>query len=137
MQAREKNHRGRRRGKIQRCSAASHQLRQFPLNNANHRLPGRQRADHFLPERLFPNGGDQLLHDWKRDVGFEKCEAYLAQCVLDVRFGEPRFTAQLLDDAAEPLSQIFKHGNVLIGRASELTRGTVGVNCTGKSSKAA
>ena len=79
------------------------------MDDADQRLPRRQRADHFLADRLVPDRGDEVLDDRQRDVGLEQREPDLAQRVLDVGVGEACLAAQLLDDAGEPLGEIVEH----------------------------
>ena len=73
------------------------------MDDADQRLPGRQRADDLLADRLVLDRRDEVLDDRQRDVGLEQREPHLAQRVLDVGVGEPRLAAQLLDDARQPL----------------------------------
>ncbi len=80
------------------------------MNHAHQRLARRQRADDVRADGLGAHGGDEVLDDRERDVGFEQREAHLAQRVLDVFVGQPRLAAQLLHDAAEPLGQVVEHG---------------------------
>ena len=63
----------------------------------------------------------------KRDVGFEQRDAHLAQHLLGVGFGQARFAAHRLDDAGEPLGQVFEHGR---------TRGQTGTVAPGERSAA-
>ena len=100
----------RRDGEVERRCRAAHQRRQLALHDADQRLSRRQRADHLLADGLFAHRGDEILDDRQRDVGLQQRHAHFAQRAVDVGVGEPRFAAQGLDDAAEPLGQIFEHG---------------------------
>ena len=71
--------------------------------------PGVSEPTTSAPTRLVAHGGDEVLDDRQRDVGLEQREAHFAQRVLDVGVGQPRFAAQLLHDAAEPLGQVVEH----------------------------
>ena len=73
------------------------------MDDADQRLPGRQRADDLLADRLLRDRRDEILDDGQRHVGFEQREPHLAQRVLDVVVGEPRFAAQPLDDVRKAL----------------------------------
>ena len=97
-------------GEIERRRRAAHQRGELALDDADQRLSGRQRADDVLPTAFSRTRGDEILDDRQRDVGLEQRHAHFAQRVLDVGVGEPRFAAQRLDDAAEPLGQIVEHG---------------------------
>ena len=79
------------------------------MDHADQRLPRRQRADDIGADSLVANRGDEILDDRQRDVGLEQREAHFAQRILDVGVGQPRFAAQLLHDAAEPLGQVVEH----------------------------
>ena len=103
LQAREQDHRRRLHGEIERRGRAAHQRGELAMDDADQRLTRRQRADDLLADGLLLDRGDEVLDDRQRDVGFEQREAHLAQRVLDVGVGEPRFAAQLLDDARQPL----------------------------------
>jgi hypothetical protein len=89
--------RRRLRGEIQlrcfRAEIAAHQCGQFALHHADQRLSWRQRTDHIFAHCFFFDAGDKFAHRRQRDVGFEQGEAYFAQHVCRVGFGQARFAA--------------------------------------------
>ena len=52
-------------------------------------LLGRQRAQHFLAERLAFDVLDEVADDLDIDVGFEQREPDLAQRLFDIALGDP------------------------------------------------
>ena len=103
LQSREQDDGRRLHGEIERRGGAAHQRGELAMDDADQRLPGRQRADDFLADRLVLDRRDEVLDDRQRDVGFEQREAHLAQRVLDVVVGEPCLAAQPFDDVRQPL----------------------------------
>ena len=73
------------------------------MDDADQRLTRRQRADDLLADGFLLDRRHEVLDDRQRDVGFEQREPHLAQRVLDIVVGEPRFAAQALDDERKPL----------------------------------
>ena len=101
------------------CVARSSGAAAPPISAASSRCttptsacPGVSEPTTSAPERLLAHRGDEVLDDRQRDVGLEQREANFAQRILDVGFGEPRFAAQLLHDAAEPLGQVVEHRGI-------------------------
>jgi hypothetical protein len=80
------------------------------VDHADQRLSRRQAADHLLSQGLRAHRLDEMLDHRERDVGLEQRDAHFAQRLLDVRFGQPRFAADLLDDLGEPRGQVVEHG---------------------------
>ena len=110
LQAGHQDHRRRLRRQVQARAGAAHQLGQFAMHHADQGLARRQRADHFLAERLFLDLGDEVLDHRQRDVGFEQRHAHFAQHLADVFFGQAGLSAQVLDDAAKALGKVVEHG---------------------------
>ena len=109
LQSGEQDHRGRLRRERQRRRGAAHQRGEFAVHDADQRLARRQRAGDLGADRLFPDDVDEVPDHRQRDVGFEQREPHFAQRVLDVVVGEPRLSAQLLDDAGKSLGEIVEH----------------------------
>ena len=76
------------------------------MHQADQGLPRREAADHFLAERACAHRLDEVLHHRQCDVGLKQRDAHFAQRILDVRFGEPRFAADLLHDLRQPRGQV-------------------------------
>jgi hypothetical protein len=119
LQAGEEDDRRRRRGEVERLRSTAHQRRQFARDDADQRLSGCQRSDDLGTDRLVAQVGDERLDDRQRDVGFEQRQANLAQRVLDVLVGQPRFAAKRLDDTRQAFGQGFEHGNCTPGAQHE------------------
>ena len=71
LQARQEQHNGRLRSKIQRRSLAAQHVHQFVVNNLCKRLSGCQALANFLAKRFFTNVLDKRLDDRQRNVGLE------------------------------------------------------------------
>ena len=98
LESRHEHHRRRLRGQIQSLVSATHERAQFVMHDADERLSGRERADDFLPERLFLDPGDEFLDHRQGDIGFEQRHTDFTHGVGNVVFGEAGLTAQGLDD---------------------------------------
>ena len=109
LQAGHQHDRRRLAGEIELRRVAAHQLRQLAVHDADQRLPRRQAADHLLSERAFAHARDEVANDRQRHVGFEQRDADFAQHLLRIGFGQARFAAHRLDDAREPLREVFEH----------------------------
>jgi hypothetical protein len=106
LQAGHQDHRRRLGGEVEPGTGAAHQFGEFAMDDADQCLAGRQRADHFLAEGLFPDAGGELLDHRQRDVGFEQGHAHFAQHVGNVVFGQSSLAAQVFYDATEPLGKV-------------------------------
>ena len=84
------------------------------MHDADQRLARRQAAHHLLAERALAHLRDEVPDHRQCDVGLEQRHAHLAQRVLDVGLGEPRFAAQRLDDLRQASCQTFKHAVSLL-----------------------
>ena len=103
LQSGQQQDRRRLHGEIEGRRRGAHQRGKLAVDYADQRLPGRQRADHFLADRLVLDLRHEVLDDRQRHVGLEQREPDLAQRVLDIGVGEPRLAAQLLDNARQTL----------------------------------
>jgi hypothetical protein len=117
LQARHEDHRGRLHLQFERHRGVAHQMRELAVDDSDERLARRERPDDLLADRLVAHGGDEILDDRQRDVGFEQCEPHLAQRVGNVGVGEARFAAQRLDDSRQPFGQRVEHRVLLHGCA--------------------
>ena len=72
-------------------------------------LLGRQRAQHFLTERLFLDVLDEVADDLDVDVGLEQGEPDLAQRLFDIALGDPALAPELFENAVEAIAQRVKH----------------------------
>ena len=103
LQPRQKDHRRRLHREIEGHGCAAHERRQLAVDDADQRLPGRQRPDDLLADGLVADRRDEILDDGQRHVGFEQREPHFPQRVLDVVVGKPGFAAQPLDDVRKAL----------------------------------
>ena len=106
--------------KLEARGFTAHHGSQLAMHDPDERLARREAADDLLAERLLLHARDEILHHRQRDVGLEQRHAHLAQTLGDVGFGEPRFAAELLDDAREALGEVVEHRirAVVAGRRS-------------------
>ena len=79
------------------------------MHDADQCLPGGERTDHLLADRLLAHGSDEVLDHRQGHVGFEQRHAHFAQGIGDVVFGQSCLTAQRLDDAAQTLREVVEH----------------------------
>src|ERR1043166_6993372 len=128
LQSGEQDHGRRRSREIERNRGAAHERGELSMHDADERLARRQRGQDVLTERFLAYLVGELPHHRQRDVGFEQRETNLAQSALDVVLGEPRFAAQRLYYAAEPLGQVVEHRATVDLGASREGRVNVGVN---------
>ncbi len=93
---------GRRLGhQIDVADALAHRGGKFFADNADQRLTGRQRAQHFLAQCLFLDAGDEVAHHGQRDVGLQQGHAHFAQHVGHVGFRDAGLASHFLDEAGE------------------------------------
>ena len=72
-------------------------------------LSGRDTAQDGLAQRLFFDSSDESFRDLKINIGFEQCQADLAQRVIDVRFANCAMTPQVLEDLLQFVAELGKH----------------------------
>ncbi len=72
--------------------------------NSNQVLLGSERAQDFLTERLLLDVIDEVADDLDIDVGFEQREPDFAQGLFDIALGDPALSAQLFENAFEPIA---------------------------------
>ena len=69
-----------RRGRIEielDCLGAQH-LHKLVMDDLNDLLTGRNRPEHFGPDRLFLHPRDEILHHRQRHIGFQERDAHFA-----------------------------------------------------------
>jgi len=82
---------------------------QLLLDDADQHLPGRQRGDDLLTQRLVLDAGNEVAHHGKRHVSLQQRHAHLTQHVLHVGFGDAGLAAHGLDQATESFSEVGCH----------------------------
>ena len=92
---------GRLGGEVDVGYPLAHGGGQFAVDDADQRLPGLERAQHFLAQRLLFDAGNEVAHHGQRHVSFEQGHAHLAQHVRDVGLGDAGLATHLLDEARE------------------------------------
>ena len=88
--------------------AAQH-LDQVVVDDLDHHLARRDRADDIGADRLGPHRIDELAHDGQRHVGFEQGGADLAQGRVDIGFGERTAPAKLVEYVAQTFAETLEH----------------------------
>ncbi len=86
-----------RRIQVQLARGAAQQRGQFLVDDPDHLLRRRERAQHVLPEGLVADPAHEVLGDVVIDVGLEQGQAHLAERVLDVVLGQTVGALQLLE----------------------------------------
>ena len=76
------------------------------MHDADQRLAGCQRTDHFLAERLFLDAGNEVLDHRQRDIGFQQGHAHFAQHVGNIFVGQSGLSAQVFYDPAKTLGKV-------------------------------
>jgi len=93
----------------QAVGGAAEQLHQLVAHHLDHLLPGRQRLEHVLPDRLDADPVDEALHDLEIDVGLQQGHAHFAQGLLDVLLRQPAESAEPIEDAGQTVGQAIEH----------------------------
>ena len=101
MQADDHEYAGRLVGHPQLGLMRAQHLDQFVADDFDDLLGGRKRGEHFLAERLFLDGFDELLDHAEVDVGFEQGDADFAQGGVHVLRREFALSAQSLEYALQ------------------------------------
>ncbi len=95
---------GRRDRQFERSLALSAEhLDQFVIDDLDHLLARRDRAQHFLPDRLFGDGIDEAADHRERDIGLEQCDAHFAHRLADIVLAQCAAAAQAIEYAAKPV----------------------------------
>ena len=79
------------------------------MHDADQRLPRIQRADDLLSDRLFLDGGDEVLDHRQGDIGLKQGHANLTQRIGNVGFGQAGFALERLHDAGKACGQVVEH----------------------------
>ncbi len=82
---------------------------QLVAHNLDHLLGRRERRKHFGSHSLDPNVLDQVAGNVQVHVGFQQCNANLAQRFMDVLFGQRALAAQVLEGALQFVCKVLKH----------------------------
>ena len=75
--------------------------RQLVPDDLDDLLGRRERREDFLPDRLFPHAGREVLDDLEVHVRLEEGRPDLFQGLVDVKLGEVTLAAEFLEDALE------------------------------------
>ena len=84
-------------------------LHHFVVDDLDHLLRRRKRAEHFLPHRLHLDRLHQLLDDLEVDVGLQQRDANLFERALHVLGSELALAAKVLENALELFGQAIEH----------------------------
>ena len=79
------------------------------MDDLDHHLRRRHRAQHLLAESLFPDRGDKVPDHRQSDVGLEQSDANFAQGGADIGLGQRAVAAQPIEDVAETIAQTIEH----------------------------
>ena len=80
-------------------------LDQGVVDDLDDHLPRRDRAQHFLADRLLGDLVDEIARDRQRDVGLEQGDAHFAHRRAHVGLAERAAPAKPVEYAAEPIAQ--------------------------------
>ena len=96
LQPRHQDHRRRPRGEVEARRVLAQNRDQFIAHDLDDLLGRRERRHHLAAHRLLANVLDHLLHHGEVHVRFQQRHPDLAQCVVDVLFGNRAFATQVL-----------------------------------------
>ena len=74
------------------------------MDDLDHLLAGRDRAQDFLADGALLDPGDEILGDRQGDVSLKQGDAHLAQGLVNVLFFKSPFASELLKDGTKPLA---------------------------------
>ncbi len=103
-------YRRRLRGKTQLHVLTAQQLHHLIPHHLDQLLPGGQRTHDLLAHGLFPDTGQEIPGDTKMNVRLQQRHANFSQAILHVGFAEMALATQLLEDVAQALGKVVKHG---------------------------
>ena len=109
LEADHHHHCRRRNGEVQPFFLAAEHLDQRVMDDLDDLLPGRDRAQHLLADRLFGRLVDESPHDGEGDIGFEQGDPHFAHRSAHVRLGQRAAAAQPVEHAGQAISQAFEH----------------------------
>ena len=78
------------------------------MDDLDHLLAGRDRADHILADGAGAHLVDEFLDHRQRHVGLDQGGAHFAQGGIDISLGQGAATAKLVEDAGQAGLQTFK-----------------------------
>ncbi len=80
------------------------------VDDLDHHLRRRDRAQHFLSDRLGPYGVDEILDHRQGDVRFQQRHANLAHRRIDIALAQRPVAAQPVKNVGKAVAQAFEHG---------------------------
>src|SRR6185312_1098278 len=83
------------------------------VDDLDHHLARRDRAQHFLADSLLGNLFDEIARDRERHVCLEQGDAYFPHRRAHVGLAERAAPAKPAEYAAEPIAQRVEHSNLL------------------------
>ncbi len=87
----------------------AHRVLQLGRDETQQVLLRRERAEHFLPERLASDMLDKIANNLDIDVGFEQREPDFAERIFDIALGDSPLALELLEDVFEAVTERIKH----------------------------
>jgi hypothetical protein len=100
---------GRRRHPGREPGVAAEDPDQVIVDDLDHHLPGRDRPQHLLADRLLADPVDEGLDHRQRHVGLEQGDAHLAQRGHHVGLGQRAAPLQPIEDLSQPVGQPVEH----------------------------
>ena len=92
-----------------RLAGAGEGLDQMVVDDLDHHLAGRDRADDILSDRLFAHRGDEVAHHRQRDIGLQQRDPDLAHRHADIVLAERAAPAQPVENLAETIAEGVEH----------------------------
>lgn len=96
-------------GKLDAERLPAERVGEFGVDGLDDLLAGVQRLRDIGADELFTDAADQRTDHGEVDVGFEECNAYFAEYLVDIGLGQAAFAAELGEDAVETVGEAFEH----------------------------
>ncbi len=109
LQSGHQDHRRRLRGELEARRVAAEQLDQLVPNDLDDLFGGRKGSKHLGANGLHADVLDEVLDDVEVHVGFEQCNADLAQSFGDVFFGQRALASKGLEGALQLVCKGLEH----------------------------
>jgi len=92
-------------GEAKRVRRLTEQPHELLIDEPDHLLARRQVCEHLLADRCRTHPVDERFGNLEVHIGFEQRQAYLAECRVDVDFGQHAAAREALDNLLETTLQ--------------------------------
>ena len=92
----------------------AHEGDELVIDDLDYLLRGGERFQDILAERLFADGGDEVLDDGEIDIRLEKGDPDLTHRLLDLELGELPLVAELGEDVIKSVREVLEKGHLFL-----------------------